>query len=542
MSIFQHITKSVDQLKHGLAHYKFSSAIAVVIALVIAISTQYSFSFDVQRIIEIMLLWGALSYFMESSGVKRVKSLYILQALSAAFSIAFNVLAHIDFNRYVYGRYWESIIFRLYFSIFVCAILLGIWRDFKRRNISFSRYALGLMQNLAQSFVVFCLVFLGITAVFAVFDVLILDGLGKTLEFVVIFTAIAVSGLVILNAFARDMHDTANFMRVILLYVLLPILSLAMAIIYLYIAKIIFTADYPSNVVFPILSVLFCVSYLIWLPLQAVEEENKLTKLASLLPILFAPFILLEIYSIGVRIANYGLSIQRYLAVAYIVFQIIVIWLTIFKKEKQSFALIALAAIFVFSMLFPVLNAFHASFLLHKAKFAKYAYALEDETLSQSERERAFSSYQYLKYDPEGAVWLESFEQSTLDAWDIVKAPAIEEECNYKFIEGKGPIAISGYKTLRIVEVYPKGRELILMDLELNSGENAKTEVAIPIDALHKELLKFVKSDPSDDWSFEITLDDRTTLVLYRMGYSYCWEGGEIVIRSLSGTGHFLER
>ena len=81
----------------------------------------------------------------------------------------------------------------------------------------------------------------------------------------------------------------------------------------MYIIKIIVFKDMPSNQIFRILAALFILGCPIWTMVCNFKEDTIIDKINKLLPKLFIPFIILQIYSIGVRILENGITENRYL-------------------------------------------------------------------------------------------------------------------------------------------------------------------------------------------------------------------------------------
>ena len=89
------------------------------------------------------------------------------------------------------------------------------------------------------------------------------------------------------------------------------------------------TQEVPSNEIFGICASLFAIGMPIWMMASGFVEEktSRYAKLISITKYIYAPFILLEIYSMSVRVKAYGLTEQRYAAWMFVLLQIIyILW------------------------------------------------------------------------------------------------------------------------------------------------------------------------------------------------------------------------
>lgn len=157
-----------------------------------------------------------------------------------------------------------------------------------------------------------------------------------------------------------------KFIEVLVKYVMLIMSLMAYVIIYLYIIKILLTGEYPSNSVYGILTALFISTMLISYMCTSYEKKGLLQKLAYYMPLIFVPFIVLQIYSIGSRILQYGLTPNRYIGVAFIVLEIVYITyysVQLFKKKspEMSKILLVVAAMAAVVFLIPGVNCISLS-------------------------------------------------------------------------------------------------------------------------------------------------------------------------------------
>ena len=130
-----------------------------------------------------------------------------------------------------------------------------------------------------------------------------------------------------------------------------------------------------------------------------IKEENIIDKINNKWPILFIPFILLQIYTIGVRIYYNGMTEPRYLCIMLIIFEIIYTIIYIKNKEKDGNIILVLVVITIISGIVPYLNMFKVSQI---SQYNNLKIIKEKENLSELEKEKVAGAYYYLKDTEEG--------------------------------------------------------------------------------------------------------------------------------------------
>ena len=158
----------------------------------------------------------------------------------------------------------------------------------------------------------------------------------------------------------------------------------------MYIIKIIFLRDIPSNLIFRILSALFIIGLPVWTMILSFKENTTLDKINRKLPLLFIPFIILQIYSIGTRILSNGITELRYLCLMLIIFEIVYIIIYLTKKEKVSRILLVFLALTVISTIAPYINMFTISNLSQYNNLKIYKQKTE---YSEEEKTKIYGAY-----------------------------------------------------------------------------------------------------------------------------------------------------
>ena len=214
--------------------------------------------------------------------------------LSAAISGFFIIMSSIE-QEYIFGIE-KDIVMTFIAKLLVCYLtwiaMFCVFKMYQKSEVSFEKYCLSVFGSTMRTTIVYGIFALGLAIIILIFNVLIFD----TDDFILRIETLLACGLYIpgiILAFSKMQDEIGKFLRVVVKYVLLVLEMTAFLIIYIYIAKLVISWDLPSNEVFPILSWLFVCGLPIW-TVAMYFKEDKLGKVASILPYIFIPFIILQ--------------------------------------------------------------------------------------------------------------------------------------------------------------------------------------------------------------------------------------------------------
>lgn len=345
------------------------------------------------------------SFLAESILNKNDKKKIGAYIVSAIISLVFVVLQNISSKA-------ENIEYILS-KILICYIstlwILSVYFNFKKSEKDFKEYILKVFINVIKTSIIYGVLSIGIVIVSSIFVYLIWEDLGYTL---VARLETILLGFYYIPKLLYCLVDTDGeihtFFKGLIKYVLTSLVIISFIIIYMYIIKILVLRDMPRNQIFRILSALFIIGMPIWTMMQHFKDESIWGKISEKLPIAFIPFILLQIYTIGIRIINNGFTPFRYVCVALILFEIAYVIIYIIKKEKLELLLLVLNAIIIVSIIVPGINMFKISNMsqAHNLKIFKNKSDYTDE-----EKEKIYGAYKYLKYSEGGEKYIDKILQ-----------------------------------------------------------------------------------------------------------------------------------
>ncbi len=470
------------------------------------------------------------------------------------------------------GRSHEQFTKVVWFYIML-ALGIGLYKIIRDSGLSFHKYSVKLIFGLIKVGSVFLILNIGVILILCIFDALIFDidifDIMENFEYLLL-------GFVytpyLLICITDKKEEKSKFIKGLLLYALMPLVMIAVGIIYLYIIRIIVERSMPSNEVFNICAWLFVIGAFIWTMTYAYMEDNPslnlYEKTVKNMKYIYAPFILLEIYAIVLRIHQHGLTETRYLGILFILFQIVYIaWepmIALFcrvrKKsdEKVSYGqgceglIFVLIGIYFIGVLIPVVNGEYLSYLSQKARFKEaFSELKEAEGTDCTDAFMQYSgTYEYLSDNYYGEKYLtENYDKKELASYiqqfyslgtdDIGYTwETVDIACESKDAEG---IDISGYSKLYELDYGDySGNEMdidTLRSFDIHYGEDGMVSLDLTDcirTAKEHDYYSYTAEKP-----YEYETEGGQKVILYSVWFRYSEELG--LYESVRIEGYVLE-
>ena len=301
-------------------------------------------------------------------------------------------------------------------GLIALALLLAIYFSYSHDiHQRFNDHVMNAHAKIFFTSIIYGVIQLGVIFLTVIVMLLLYDDAFKYLPPVLIL----INGLffvpAVVCALTRQNENANMFMQVLVRYVMLTIVLLAFGIIYIYILKLVITRSVPSNSVYAILTALFIVSMFICYMCTVFEESGFLQKFAVNAPLIFAPFVLMQCYTVFVRINQYGLTPKRYFGIAFILFEIVyIIYYTFIHKHERMIAgrnlLLIICAFIIITIFLPGISGRSLSTSLARHTLRSYMDS-SSASLPISDREyiRANAAYGFLKDNDFGKDRIEKY-------------------------------------------------------------------------------------------------------------------------------------
>ncbi len=341
--VSNYINQNMAKFKQIYIRYVASIFCVFIIAVVSIIANQKK-GFNIESIVTVCSIWLAGNFLVESlwkktaeEAQKNKQKWLIGYGVTFVIAIVFENLSEIlkaqkaDIPNLIF----ESI---LYFYI-ACTVLLAIYVLLRQQKLDLPHCIGRIIFALLRAVGVYLVLNIAVILILEIIDALLvdIDTFRVELNIQLLLSALAYFPTCLL-AVSDTSEDNAEFTKKFVSYVLLPCVWIAMFVIYLYVVKIFVTQEVPSNEIFSICASLFAIGMPIWMMASGFVEEksSRYKKLIHITKYIYAPFILLEIYSMSVRVKAYGLTEQRYAAWMFILLQVIyILWEKIYARYAR---------------------------------------------------------------------------------------------------------------------------------------------------------------------------------------------------------------
>ena len=416
------IEEQKTDLKTLLYNYTFTIIAVALVSVIFCIELELDKTPDAIGNMELFLLIFAVgavfieTYFVDKDQPKKWGRLAMFYVVDGFLAAIWTIIGHFDeeiANAFDNPDVYYLNISKILAVYIVALVAATIYKLVKLSGLEFDTYISRAIFGLIKMWGLFLVLYLAICLLLSIFDSLIMeidywDIIDNVSVLLCGFVCFPYSLLMI----ADTKDENSKFTKGLINIALMPAVIIALVMVYVYIIKIIFTWSMPSNEAFNICLYVFILGGPVWFKsygflrekaLEKGEELGIYGKIVKNMKYAYAPLIILELLAIGIRIASYGLTTDRYMAIVAVSFQIIyVLWNVIgklIKKELKEEGLIYVGlVIFVFAMLFPGLNM---DKLPANIQIARFEDALDredylDEKFTTSERkelELKFNEY-----------------------------------------------------------------------------------------------------------------------------------------------------
>jgi hypothetical protein len=343
---------------------------------------------------------------------------------------------------------------------------------YKRSGFSFETFAYKAVIGLVKAGVVYGTVAAGVGFILLIFNSLFFDP--KIIAVIYCLITALVGFPAALVGLTHFEEENSKFAKTLFGSVFTAITAVAYLIVYAYIIKILVKWTFPSNEVFSITTGLFVAGAFVWTTAQGCTE-GKLNKAVRLFPLFFIPFIVMQIMCLYMRVAQYGLTIERYLGIVLIVFEIIYVvyyLVRLLMKKGLGGILFPLAIVIAaVCLVVPKVNAFAAVTASQKKVVEKFIAEVNtgsDEATKMVER--AESAYRTLKLYSgfEGRHYVKKLNEQVsdeklknwFDEYKVNKGTggSLYDNLHTTARYTRDKIELRGYKYLSEVDIYHSSR------------------------------------------------------------------------------------
>jgi hypothetical protein len=384
-------------------------------------------------------------------------------------------------------------IFYRFFWVYIAVCVISAWYFmYKKSGESFESYSVKAFLGSLKALAVYAVVAIGFLCIIWVFDSLIVSfDYAGTVELLI---AALVGYPALLVGLSKMGESMARFSKVMVGYVFTGLLAVAAVIVYVYLLKIIFTWTFPSNEAYTITTSLFATGLVVITMAQGCTEGGLL-KVLKISPLFFAPFIVVQIMCLAMRIGQYGITTRRYLGIMFIVFEVIYLIYYVYRLRKQEgiggFLFPIALVLVVIYYLVPGINVYAAITGSQKGVVMKYVVAAASgNEINSQEKAKAKSAYRQIENNgnAEGLRFLKELEEKypDIDFGDELGTSdsyyyedTFENDKEIYAYNDVDVIDVSRYKNLAVISTHADddGGEIDVTRFELKASNGQETSV-----------------------------------------------------------------
>lgn len=265
----------------------------------------------------------------------------------------FMFLADKDFNVVTMSRYGV---------VMLVLILAFLYIPRLKKDHNYEYYVMDIYSSFAITFIYSFVLYFGVAAIFftidSLFDVNIKGDLYYYM-FLIVFFIFALS--LFLSKLPTQENEFIDIeytkaLKILLLYIVIPLITIYTAILYVYFAKIIVTMEWPKGLVSHLVLWYSTISVGIIFLITPILEENKIANLfKTWFPKAILPILLMMFMSIGQRVGQYGITENRYYVMVLGVWVTgIMIYFSLKKPLKNIIIPISLSIVMLNSVFGPL--------------------------------------------------------------------------------------------------------------------------------------------------------------------------------------------
>ncbi|MCB2288993.1 DUF4153 domain-containing protein [Clostridium sp. CS001] len=247
------------------------------------------------------------------------------------------------------------------YLVFLCIAYFPSGRDFELYVVKiFTRFFTTVLYSLV--------LYLGLIAILFTIDELLGINIRSELYY---YTFLCVTGIfapsfllagIPIKKEVLSLDDYSRLLKVLVLYIIMPLISVYTIILYIYFGKIIITRQWPEGLVSHLVLWYSAISAAVLFFITPLLNEKGWTRrYMSYFPKAILPLIVMMFISIGIRINAYGVTENRYYVVALGIWVFLVMIYFAFAKKLRNIVLPLSLAIITFISVFGPVSSYTIS-------------------------------------------------------------------------------------------------------------------------------------------------------------------------------------
>lgn len=480
---------------------------------------------DYYELITALVLSGVLFFMVET---------FIKNENKKGLPLIGSVVVSVLLNHVLYETDNTPRIPLLIAGIYISVFIITIYKISKKHK-NFSEYFLKVSSNNIIFSIASFILQLGLLFIsFAITTLLITDSSYEIFARTeIIFLGLFVAPGEIL-CLTNTKGEPLKLLKFLIYYILLPIVLISMLIIYIYFVKIIVTNTIPSNQIFTIITILFVITVPTYILIMNYDDNKFIKRIINQLPYTFLPLIAMAMYSLGVRIYHYGITIPRYYGIMIIALELYFFILSLKKNHKYMRSILLFGTVLtLISMTIPYINCVSISRYSQLRRLTSiYKEDTIYENLSYEEKDIIYESYAYIKYDLDSEKYIPDYIDTSKIKYNYVDYTKKDEK-NISYYGNDKEISIKGFSSFKEISIDEYDRNISNMNLDDIELYKDKDQNKVLKENFKNELEAIIED--GDVTNPRIKLDDKYEIYINSFSMSYDVETNKVDYLNLNG-------
>ncbi|MFL0246208.1 DUF4153 domain-containing protein [Candidatus Clostridium stratigraminis] len=307
--------------------------------------------------------------YFEKKNVSNILKTSIIYCLNIVFLIFYYLLFLDNLKMTAVNRY---------IAISLALYLIFLFIPYFYRKANFEKYVITLLSAFFLTVIYSAFMYAGLSAILFAIDKLIgIKILSKYYyySFIMVTFIFAVPyflGMIPLDRESVNIRTYPKALRILLLYIIMPLLTVYTAILYIYLGKIIVTKIWPIGMVSNLVLWYSVIAAIVLFFITPFKTEDKWASLFYMaVPKVLLPILIMMFISIGIRVNAYGITERRYYVIVLAIWVLcIMLYFNFSRKIKNILLPISLCFLSIISVFGPI-SSFSVSKMSQNERFQK---------------------------------------------------------------------------------------------------------------------------------------------------------------------------
>lgn len=249
-----------------------------------------------------------------------------------------------------------------YIGFALLLIISSFYIPWIKRKENFEYYVIKVFSSLLVTFVYSGVLCFGLFAILFTTDQLFdLSIDGKYYYYIFLFVSLIFALALFLSKIPGSQDDLKDYsysksLKVLLLYIIIPLISVYTLILYVYFAKILITSQWPKGLVSHLVLWYSSISVGVIFLISPILKDNPVGRIfKNVFPKVIIPILAMMFVSIGIRMNQYGITENRYFVVLLGLWVLgIMLYYALAKKTKNIIIPITLSLTILIAILGPL--------------------------------------------------------------------------------------------------------------------------------------------------------------------------------------------